>query len=310
MTTPRWVRTLTQPISVEDVLAYQLAAAEIELADSVVYEIGGADRVSYEDLMLEYARQRGLRRWILPAPVLSPRISSLWLGLVTPVYARVGRKLVDSLRNESIVQDTRALEDFVIRPRGMVEAIQRARANEDEEFATTRWNDALSMQVQPKSFGGVRYGTRIVDTRAIRVRTTPERAFTPIRRIGGQTGWYYGNWLWRTRGLLDLIVGGAGLRRGRRDAEVALPGETIDVWRVEAYEPDHLLRLLAEMKMPGRAWLQFEVEPIEGGTRIRQTAIYDPVGVLGLAYWYLLYPIHQAVFHGMLRGIARAIPRA
>jgi hypothetical protein len=202
------------------------------------------------------------------------------------------------------------LDDFAIRPRGIAEAIQRARANEDQAFATTRWNDALSMQGQPGNYGGVRFGTRIVDSRSLRVRTTPAHAFTPIRRIGGQTGWYYGNWLWRTRGLLDLVVGGAGLRRGRRDAEVALPGETIDIWRVEAYQPDHLLRLLAEMKVPGRAWLQFEVEPVAGGTRIRQTAIFDPVGVLGLAYWYLLYPIHQLVFRGMLFGIARAIPRA
>lgn len=310
MTTPRWVRTRAQPIAVEDVLAYLRAAAGIDLDSSVVYEIGGADQVSYEDMMKEYARQRGLRRWILPVPVLSPRISSLWLGLVTPVYARVGRKLIDSLRNESIVHDTRALRDFAIQPRGMVEAIQRAIVNEDREFAATRWNDALSMQGRPASYGGIKFGQRLVDSRVIQVRTTPERAFTPIRRIGGSTGWYYGNWLWRVRGLMDLLVGGAGLRRGRLNPEYALPGDTIDFWRVEAYEPDHLLRLLAEMKVPGRAWLQFEVEPIEGGTRIRQTAIYDPVGLLGIAYWYLLYPVHQLVFKGMLTGIARAIPRS
>lgn len=310
MTAPRWVRTLTQPIAIEDVLAYLVAAAEVDLTEGVVYEIGGEDRVSYADLMQEYARQRGLRRWILPVPVLSPRISSLWLGLVTPVYARVGRKLIDSLRNESIVTDTRALDDFVIRPRGVVAAIQRALVNEDHEVATTRWNDALSMQGQQASYGGVKFGARLIDSRAIRVRTTPERAFTPIRRIGGQTGWYYGNWLWRIRGFLDLAVGGAGLRRGRRDAEVALPGETIDFWRVEEYEPDGRLRLLAEMKVPGRAWLQFEVEPVDGGTRIRQTAIFDPAGVVGLAYWYLLYPLHQFVFRGMLLGIARSIPRS
>lgn len=309
MTTPRWVRTLTQPIAVEDVLAYLLAAAEIPLTGSTVYEIGGTDQVSYEQLMKEYARQRGLRRWIVPVPALSPGISSLWLGLVTPVYARVGRKLVESLRNESIVRDTRASTDFAIQPRGMVEAIQRALSNEDEDFATTRWTDALSMQGSSAGYGGVKFGQRIIDSRSIRVRTTPERAFTPIRRIGGRTGWYYGNWLWRIRGAVDLAVGGAGLRRGRRNPEVALPGETIDFWRVEAYEPDRLLRLVAEMKVPGRAWLQFEVEPIEGGTRIRQTAIYDPVGMLGLAYWYLLYPIHQFVFRGMLLGVARAIPR-
>ncbi len=310
MTTPRWVRTRTQPIAVEDVLAYLVAGSEIDLDSSRVYEIGGADKVSYEEMMKEYARQRGLRRWILPVPALSPRISSLWLGLVTPVYARVGRKLVDSLRNESVVHDQQALQDFSIRPRGMSEAIQRALANEDEEFATTRWNDALSMQGQSAGFGGVKFGQRIVDSRSVKVRTTPDRAFTPIRRLGGRTGYYYGDRLWKLRGLMDLVVGGAGLRRGRRNPEYALPGETIDFWRVEAYEPDHLLRLYAEMKVPGRAWLQFEVEPIEGGTLIRQTALYDPAGLLGLAYWYLLYPAHQFVFRGMLHGIARAIPRS
>ena len=310
MTTPLWVRTRAQPLAIEDVLAYLLAAADLEHDGSAIYEIGGADAVSYEELMLEYARQRGLRRWIIPVPVLSPRISSLWLGLVTPVYARVGRKLIDSLRNESVVTDTRALDTFPIQPRGMVEAIQRALAYEDQEFAATRWNEALSMQGQLVSYGGVRFGQRIVDSRVIKVRTTPERAFQPIRRIGGRAGWYYGDPLWQLRGLLDLLAGGAGLRRGRRNPEFALPGETIDFWRVETYEPDRELRLLAEMKVPGRAWLQFEVEPIEGGTLIRQTAIYDPAGLLGLAYWYLLYPIHQFVFKGMLRGIARAIPRS
>lgn len=308
MTTPRWVRTRTQPIAVEDVLDYLVAAAEVALDGSVVYEIGGADVVSYEEMMLEYARQRGLRRWIVPVPVLSPRISSLWLGLVTPVYARVGRKLIDSLRNESVVRDTRALEAFPIRPRGMSEALRRALSNEDQEFAITRWNDALSMQGKQPTFGGSKLGHRFVDSRVVQVPADPARAFAPIRRIGGRTGWYYGNALWKLRGFLDLIVGGAGLRRGRLNPESVLPGDTIDFWRVEAYEPDRMLRLLAEMKVPGRAWLQFEVEPVDGGSLVRQTAVYDPVGLLGLAYWYALYPIHQFVFRGMLHGIARAVP--
>lgn len=307
MTTPRWVRTRTQPIAVEDVLDYLVAAADLDIADSVVYEIGGADVVSYEQMMKEYARLRGLRRWILPVPVLSPRISSLWLGLVTPVYARVGRKLIDSLRNESVVRDPAALTVFPIQPRGVSEAIWRALSNEDQEFAVTRWSDAQSMQGKQPSFGGAKFGHRFVDSRVVRVQATPDRAFAPIRRIGGRAGWYYGNALWRSRGFLDLIAGGAGLRRGRRNPDAVLPGDTIDFWRVEAYEPDRLLRLLAEMKVPGRAWLQFEVEPIEGGSLVRQTAIYDPVGLLGLAYWYVLYPIHQFVFRGMLNGIVTAI---
>ncbi len=154
-----------------------------------------------------------------------------------------------------------------------------------------------------RSYGGIRFGSRLIDSRAIYLDCPPEAAFAPVRRIGGDTGWYYGNMLWRLRGLLDLLCGGAGLRRGRRDPEYLLPGDTIDFWRVEACEPDRLLRLIAEMKVPGRAWLQFEVESKDRGSIIRQTAIFDPAGILGLLYWYSLYPFHSLVFGGMLRKI-------
>jgi uncharacterized protein YbjT (DUF2867 family) len=309
MVTPRWVRKRAQPIAIEDVIEYLIAAAELEAAESRVYEIGGADRVSYREIMQEYARQRGLRRTMIPVPVLTPRLSSLWLGLVTPVYARVGRELVDSLRNETIVNDPSAQTDFAIRPRGIAEAIARARVNEDREFAETRWSDALSSG-ETASWGGAKYGTRIVDSRSIHVPCEPSRSFRPIRRIGGDAGWYYADWLWRLRGFLDLLMGGVGSRRGRRDPDHPVPGETVDFWRVEAYEKDRLLRLRAEMKLPGRAWLQFEVEDDDAGSVVRQTAIFDPVGLSGLLYWYGLYPIHKLVFAGMLRGIARAIDSA
>ena len=158
----------------------------------------------------------------------------------------------------------------------------------------------------PRSFGGAAVGSRLVDSRAARVPVPPEVAFAPIRRIGGRQGWYYGDALWRLRGLMDLPFGGAGSRRGRRDPDHLLPGDTVDFWRVEAVEPDRLLRLSAEMALPGRAWLQFEVEPDGGGSVIRQTAIFDPVGVLGRLYWYAIWPVHGLVFRGMVRGIARA----
>jgi uncharacterized protein YbjT (DUF2867 family) len=309
MITPRWVRISAQPIAIEDVIAYLMAALDVKVDGSAVFEIGGADRVSYGDLMLEYARQRGLRRLMIPVPVLSPRLSSLWLGLVTPVYARIGRKLVDGITHETVVEDDLALRLFDIRPRGFREAIERALTNEERELAETRWSDALSSGEPASTWGGVKFGSRLVDSRSAKVPQPPSQAFKPIRRIGGKTGWYHANCLWRLRGFLDLLVGGAGMRRGRRDPERLAPGDTVDFWRVEAIEPDRLLRLSAEMKLPGRAWLQFEVGGDESGSTIRQTSIFDPVGLMGLLYWYLLYPLHARIFAGMLRGIVRAAER-
>ena len=306
MITPRWVNTSTQPIAVEDVITYLKQALDLEINGSRIVEIGGADQVTYLDLMKEYARQRGLKRWMIPVPVLSPRLSSLWLGLVTPVYARVGRELVDSLRNETIVRDASANDLFSIRPLGSREALKRALANEDREFAETRWSDAFS-SVSASQWGGAKFGRRIVDSRTVRVSFSPPMAFRPIERLGGKTGWYYGNWLWGIRGVLDLVFGGAGMRRGRRDPDRLLSGDTLDFWRVEEIQTDSLLRLAAEMRLPGRAWLQFEVEPDGSGSVVRQTAIFDPAGVLGQLYWYLLYPVHQFVFAGMLGGIVRTM---
>jgi uncharacterized protein YbjT (DUF2867 family) len=307
MVTPRWVRVRTQPIAIEDALAYLLAALEHEPENGEVYEIGGADVVTYLGLMREYARQRGLRRVLVPVPVLTPRLSSLWLWLVTPVHAGVGRALVDSLRNETVVRDPRALEVFPVRPRTASEAIARALANEDRELAETRWSDeALAGRA---SYGGARFGSRLVDSRAVAVAQPARVAFGPIQRIGGATGWYGAAPLWGLRGLVDVLVGGPGLRRGRRDPVGLRVGDTVDFWRVEAFERDHLLRLRAEMRLPGRAWLQFEVEPAGGGSRITQTAVFEPSGLPGLAYWYGLWPFHAYVFRRMLRGLARAASR-
>lgn len=306
MITPRWVWAKAQPISIEDLLDYLFAALTVSADRSTVYEIGGSEVLPYAGIMREYARQRGLRRVFVPVPVLTPRISSLWLGLVTPLYARVGRKLIDGLRNATVVRDDRALREFDIRPGDVSQAIARALVNEDREFASTRWSDAFSSTGEPEGWGGKKVRSRVVDSRTVRVPVEPSRAFAPIRRIGGRTGWYFGDWLWGLRGFLDLLVGGVGTRRGRRDPDALSPGDTLDFWRVEAFEPDHLLRLQAEMRIPGRAWLQFEVEPDDNGSCIRQTAVFDPSGLLGLAYWYLLFPLHVIVFRGMLHGIARS----
>jgi uncharacterized protein YbjT (DUF2867 family) len=306
MVTPRWVDTPTQPIGIEDLVDYLAAALDLPPGESVVYEIGGPDQVSYGDLMREYARLRGLRRVMIRVPLLTPRLSSLWLALVSPVYAGVGRELIDGVRNPTVVRDRRALRDFALRPRGIRDVLARALANEDLAFAATRWSDALSAQRAPRDWGGVTFGSRRVDSRAAWVPCAPDLAFQPIARIGGDTGWYFGNWLWRLRGLLDLAVGGPGLRRGRRAAASLAVGDALDFWRVEAIEPGRLLRLVAEMRVPGRAWLQFEVTPENGGSLIRQTALFDPVGLGGLVYWYALWWVHQLVFAGMLRHIARA----
>lgn len=306
MICPRWVHVKAQPIAIEDLLAYLVAALDLRATGSQVFEIGGPDQVSYGQIMQEYARQRGLTRWMIPVPFLTPYLSSLWLGLVTPLYARVGRKLVESLRNPTLISNNLASTSFSVRPRPVREAIGRALINEDCEFAATRWSDALSSGGPQPSWGGSRFGSRLVDSRSVVVDVSSKQAFAPIRRIGGRTGWYYGNWLWTVRGFIDLLVGGVGVRRGRRDAETLRVGDSLDFWRVEAYEPGRRLRLHAEMKLPGRAWLEFEVTPGIEGSTIRQTAIFDPLGLFGILYWYGIYPLHQFVFAGMLRNVARA----
>lgn len=308
MIIPKWVRMKAQPIAIEDVIAYLISAIDMKMDKNEIFEIGGANRMSYMGIMKEYARQRGLKRLMIPVPVLTPWLSSLWLGLVTPLYARVGKKLVDSIRHPTVVRDKRALEVFGIKPKTVKHAITQALCNEEREFAETKWSDALSSAGNaPRDWGGIRFGNRIIDSRKMNVNVPPDQAFAPIRRIGGDTGWYYANWLWQLRGFLDLLVGGVGVRRGRRDPENASGGDAIDFWRVQAYEPNRRLRLLAEMKLPARAWLMFEVESNgNNGSVIRQTVEYDPIGLLGILYWYLVYPLHVFIFSGMIRNIAKA----
>jgi uncharacterized protein YbjT (DUF2867 family) len=304
MICPRWVGVETQPIAIEDVIAYLVAALDLPAGAERVYEIGGPERITYGNLMREYARQRGLKRLLIPVPLLTPRLSSLWLGLVTPVYARIGRELIDSLRNPTVVRDSAALAAFPVEPRGVRDAIARALANEDEAYARTRWSDAVSSSGLGERYGGETAGTRFIDTRSIRVAAPPAAAFEPILRIGGENGWYYADVLWKLRGFLDLLAGGIGLRRGRRLPAELSPGDALDFWRVEQVEAGRLLRLRAEMKVPGRAWLQFEVTPESGGSSIRQTVIFDASGLSGLLYWYAMYPVHRVIFSGMLRAIA------
>jgi hypothetical protein len=243
---------------------------------------------------------------MISVPVLTPFISSLWLGLVTPLYARIGRKLVQSIVHSTVVRDNVALKVFDIRPMGIENALRHALANEENQYAATRWSDSLSSSGEVLLWGGVRFGTRLVYSRTPQVAKPPAIAFMPIKRIGGKTGWYGWNWLWQLRGFLDLLIGGVGMRRGRPASDRLRVGDTVDFWRVEVFEPNRLLRLAAEMKLPGRAWLEFEVTGDNSSATIRQTAIFDPVGLVGLAYWYVLYPLHLLVFGSMLRQIVDA----
>jgi uncharacterized protein YbjT (DUF2867 family) len=282
MICPRWVDTCTQPIAIDDVLAYLRAALELPEGREGVFEIGGPEVVSYGDMMREYARLRGLRRLLIPVPVLTPRLSGLWLGLVTPAQARVGRALVEGLRTPTVVRSPAARETFDVHPMSLGEAFRRA----------------------IEEGGGAQHK---IDRRQVVVDVPAAQAFAPIRRIGGATGWYFGDALWRLRGWLDAQLGGAGMPRTRRHPDDCVIGDIVDGWRVEAYEPGHLLRLSAGLKLPGRGWLEFRVDPLDGGAHalIRQTAIFDPRGVAGRCYWYGVLPLHALVFRGMLRRIAQ-----
>ncbi|HWD00171.1 MAG TPA: SDR family oxidoreductase [Candidatus Sulfopaludibacter sp.] len=302
MVTPRWVHTAAQPIAIEDVVAYLLEAIGVEAPHGLIVEIGGADVTSYLGIMREYARQRKLRRWFLAVPFLSPGLSSRWLTLITPVYASIGRFLIESVRTPSVVRHPEAARIFQVRPVGHARAVERALTNEDLGSAETRWSDAGCPAVWSEA--AEPGPATLTNVQEVRVPFSPDQAFAPVRRIGGQTGWYFGNWLWRVRGLLDLMTGGVGMRRGRPDPETPVPGSTLDFWRVQIYEPGRRLRLLAEMRVPGRAWLEFSAEPRDRATVLRQIARFEPHGLAGLLYWYLLWPIPEVMFRGMLRRIA------
>ena len=305
MICPAWLATPTQPIAIADVVTYLAAAVSLPPGPPRIFEIGGPDKVSYGAIMREYARQRGLTRLMIPVPVLTPRLSSLWLKLVTPRYSKVGRKLIDGLKNPTVVTSDAAVREFSFRPRDLATAVREAAEQEDGAFAGKRWADFADLEDLPRRYGGASKGTRLVDHRHTVVAVSPERAFTAIERIGGKNGWYAADWLWTLRGWLDRLIGGPGMARGRRHPERLHTGDTLDCWRVEICEPPRRLRLAAEMKLPGRGWLEFEVVPRDGDVTIHQTAVFDPRGLGGLAYWYAIWPLHELVFRRMLAGIAR-----
>jgi uncharacterized protein YbjT (DUF2867 family) len=308
MICPRWVFTRVQPIAIKDVLDYLVAALVTPQSAGKIIEIGGNDVLTYGDMMLGYARERGLRRWLLSVPVLTPRLSSYWVHFVTPIPANIARPLIDGLRNEVIVHASLARELFPqIKPMDYQTEVSQALADLEARHVETSWSDALV--TSQGDIVPVVLSTQegmIIERRQQVVSTSPAAVFKMISRLGGQMGWLYLNWAWRLRGWIDRLVGGVWLRRGRRDPEEVRMGDAIDFWRVEAVEPDQLLLLRAEMKLPGRAWLQFESLPYEGGqTRLVQTAFFAPKGLFGFAYWYGLYPLHRIIFAGMIRNLAQ-----
>ena len=313
MLAPRWVMTRCQPIGIRSVLNYLAACLERPESEGKIFEIGGEGVLTYGDMISIYAEERGLRRHIIPVPILTPRLSSLWLGLVTPFPTAVARQMVDSLRNETICHDDSAHTIFPeISPMAYRDALRLALKRFDANEVETSWAGAFSSApkgipppVTLKDEEGM-----MVEQRHRVVNASPEVVFGVVARIGGDEGWYYGNWLWEIRGLLDRMVGGVGLRRGRRSPTSLRLGDALDFWRVEAWEEPRLIRLRAEMKVPGEAWLQFTIEPREDGTSLlTQTAFFDSQGVPGAIYWYGLYPIHRPMFSGMIQVIARRAER-
>lgn len=306
MICPQWVYTRVQPIGVEDLLHYLVAALATPQSAGRIIEIGGADVLTYGDMMLGYARARGLRRRLQPVPVLTPKLSSYWVHLVTPVPSHIARPLIEGLRSETIVRDHVARDLFpAICPAGYEAALRAALAGLDAGAVESSWCDGLcsSRLGATGTFVASREGM-LFERRQRLVAAAPETVFAVCVRLGGRGGYRYADWTWQVRGAMDRLVGGVGLQRGRRDQNTLRVGDALDFWRVEAVAPDRLLRLRAEMKVPGEAWLQFETQPAAGGTLLVQTAFFVPRGLAGLAYWYALLPVHKAIFSGMIAALA------
>lgn len=308
MICPRWLFTRVQPIAVRNVLDYLAASLEQPESAGRILEIGGTSVMTYRDMLAGYARARSLRRWILPVPVLTPRLSSYWVHLVTPVPASIARPLIEGLRNDVVVRDPRARELFPhIQLLDYPTALELALEKLNSGQVITAWSDSLASSQGDRV--PVRLATRegvIVEQRQLFTKTPPRAVFQSFTSLGGDTGWLYMDWAWTVRGTMDRLLGGVGLRRGRRHPRELRPGDALDFWRVEAVEPDRLLRLRAEMKVPGHAWLEFRVEPDERGrSRFIQTAFFIPHGFAGWLYWHVLYPIHSLIFSGMARAIIR-----
>lgn len=307
MICPRWLYTRAQPIAVRNVLDYLAAALDTPESAGRILEIGGSDVLTYGDMLRGFAKVRGLKRWLAPVPVLTPRLSSYWVHIVTPIPSVIARPLIQGLRNDVIVRDDTALRLFPqIKLLDYSSAVGLALANLETGHVESAWSDALSSS--QGDIAPVMLATQegiILERRQRIVRAPSPKVYRAFLSLGGSNGWLCWNWAWGIRGFIDRLLGGVGLRRGRRDPQDVRVGDAVDFWRVEAVEPNRLLRLRAEMKVPGRAWLEFKVEPIDASSsRLLQTAFFAPRGLSGLLYWYLLYPIHALIFSGLAKKLA------
>lgn len=305
MVTPSWVTTQSQPIAISDVLYWLIRCLEVPETIGQTLEIGGPDVFTYHELMRIMAEELRIpKRLIVPVPILTPRLSSLWISLVTPVSYKIARPLAEGLRNRVVVTDEKTQRLMPHQPLGVREAIARALKKIEFNEVETRWSVAGPIVGDPQWAGGKVF----TDERSVMIQADAPAVFAAVCRIGGGNGWYAGDLLWRLRGWIDTLVGGPGLRRGRRDSERIEYGEALDFWRVVGIDRDRRLSLLAEMKLPGVAMLNFDLLPQgDGGpTQLTMTARFRPRGLLGLLYWYAVVPLHSIVFGGMLKGIRKA----
>ena len=313
MTTPKWVSNRTHPIAIRDVLYYLKNAAALQTPVGKIYDIGGPEILSYADMMQKFAKLSGLpRRWIIKVPVLTPGLSSLWIGLVTPVPTALARPLVGSLISEVVADPAKSINGLIPPPKeGLLSvetAITLALSKISDHGVETRWSDA-SIPTAPwqKAQGDPEWAgeTILRDRREVVTEKSAEAIWKQIEGIGGEHGWFGADFLWFLRGLLDRFVGGVGLRRGRRDQDQLRIGESLDFWRVEELERGHRLKLYAEMVLPGKAWLEFSVEEKDGKTLVTQEATFSPRGLGGQLYWYAVAPFHVFVFQTMLRNLVK-----
>lgn len=317
MTTPKWVSNRTHPIAIRDVLWYLANAAKLEKPVSGIFDIGGPEILSYADMMQKFAKCSGLRRrWIIKVPVLTPKLSSLWIGFVTPVPTRLARPLIGSLINETVADPKKSIDAIIPKPpEGLIDvttAINLALSRTTSNQVETRWSDAnvitapwQKAQSDPDWAGEI----TLRDKREVLTDAPIDCVWKSIEQIGGETGWYGADFLWWARGVLDRLVGGVGIRRGRRDPKHLRVGDSLDFWRVEAIEKEKVLRLYAEMILPGKAWLEFRISNEGEKVQIVQEATFSPRGLGGQLYWYAVLPLHAFVFPTMLRNIVRSSKR-
>ncbi len=305
---PTWVKTLCQPIAVGNVPKYLTGCMLNPATYDQTFDIGGSEILSYKQMLLQYAEVRGLKRHIYVVPFISPRISSYWLYFVTSTSYYLAVNLVDSMKVEVVCNDTRLKGILKITPLTYKEACSRALERINMDTVQSSWTDAVSMKKPGQLFQRLEvpiYGVQH-DRRSIRIEGDPHRILNKVFSIGGDTGWYYANWIWKIRGMMDKMAGGVGLRRGRRNASELNPGDSLDFWRVLIADKENMrLLLFAEMKIPGEAWLEFRIRKKVDGYYLYQTATFMPHGLSGRLYWYLLLPIHLVMFKGMIKEIIK-----